>query len=86
MDGVSFTGKISIPNTLISGSDKYVGGLVGEYTSKGELKNSSARGDIAVKMGAGTGIVGGLVGRIRGSATDSRCMFATPATRRETLR
>jgi hypothetical protein len=62
MDGVSFTRKIDIPNTLISVNDKFVGGLVGQYSTKGELKNSSALGDITVTIGAGTGIAGGPCG------------------------
>jgi hypothetical protein len=72
MEHCSFTGVLDIPPT--DGSDTlHIGGLTGNFYTKGEIANSSAKGDIScASRGNGEIFVGGLAGHMQGSGDISR--------------
>jgi hypothetical protein len=75
MDTCSFTGVLDIPETDGS-AILYAGGLTGDFRTKGEITNSSAKGDISYKFrGNGEVSVGRLAGYMSGSGDTSRVVL-----------
>jgi len=69
----AFAGRIYIPATFDASAASHIGGLVGDFATRGLLDGGIATGDISVRsQGTSQVYLGGALGRVQGSSDASR--------------